>query len=144
MKLTTHLHLVPRSKNAWSYTSTPPIRLHGVVLSEAQDNFMERSPSWKANSHSASQDIPLLLWNPKVHYRIHKRHPLVPILSQFNPGHILTTYLRSILILSSYLQLNSPIGLFPSVCPIKFQSFLVFHSRSQWSRRLWHLLSLTA
>jgi hypothetical protein len=23
---------VPRSKNAWSYTSTPPIRLYGVVL----------------------------------------------------------------------------------------------------------------
>jgi hypothetical protein len=23
MKLTTHLHLVPRSKNEWSYTSTP-------------------------------------------------------------------------------------------------------------------------
>jgi hypothetical protein len=23
-------------KNAWRYTSTPPIRLHGVVLSEAQ------------------------------------------------------------------------------------------------------------
>jgi hypothetical protein len=28
-----HLHLVPRSKNAWSYTFTPPVRLHGVVLS---------------------------------------------------------------------------------------------------------------
>jgi hypothetical protein len=28
-----HLHLVPISKNAWSYTSTPAIRLHGVVLS---------------------------------------------------------------------------------------------------------------
>jgi hypothetical protein len=26
-------HLVPRSKNEWSYTSTPPIRFHGVVLS---------------------------------------------------------------------------------------------------------------
>jgi hypothetical protein len=26
------LSLVPRSKNEWSYTSTPPIRLHGVVL----------------------------------------------------------------------------------------------------------------
>jgi len=24
---------VPRSKNVWSYTSTPSIRLHGVVLS---------------------------------------------------------------------------------------------------------------
>jgi len=32
VKLTTH-HLVPRSKNEWSYTPTPPIRLHGVVLS---------------------------------------------------------------------------------------------------------------
>jgi hypothetical protein len=26
VKLTTHLHLVSRSKNAWSYTSTPPWR----------------------------------------------------------------------------------------------------------------------
>jgi hypothetical protein len=33
VKLTTHLHLVPRSKNEWSYTSTPLIRLHGVVFS---------------------------------------------------------------------------------------------------------------
>jgi hypothetical protein len=33
VKLTTHLHLVPRSKNEWSYTSIPPIRLHGMVLS---------------------------------------------------------------------------------------------------------------
>jgi hypothetical protein len=33
MKLITHFHLVPRLKNAWSYTSTPPIRRHGVVLS---------------------------------------------------------------------------------------------------------------
>jgi hypothetical protein len=30
-KLTTHLNLVPRSKNMWSYTSTLPISLHGVV-----------------------------------------------------------------------------------------------------------------
>jgi hypothetical protein len=35
VKLTTHLHLVPRSKNEWRYTSTPPIRLHGVVLSKS-------------------------------------------------------------------------------------------------------------
>jgi hypothetical protein len=33
VKLTTHFHLVQRSKNEWSYTSTPPTRLHGVVLS---------------------------------------------------------------------------------------------------------------
>jgi hypothetical protein len=34
--VTTYLILVPRSKNAWSYTSTPPTRLRGVVLSSAQ------------------------------------------------------------------------------------------------------------
>jgi len=32
VKLTTHLHLVPRSRNAWSYTPTPPVRIHVVVL----------------------------------------------------------------------------------------------------------------
>jgi hypothetical protein len=35
-------------------------------------NFMEQSPSWEADSHSASQEIPLLLWDPKVHFCIHK------------------------------------------------------------------------
>jgi hypothetical protein len=33
VKLTTHLHLVPRLKNVWSYTSTPPVHLNGMVLS---------------------------------------------------------------------------------------------------------------
>jgi len=28
---------------------------------------MEQIPSSEANSHSASQEIPSLLWNPKVH-----------------------------------------------------------------------------
>jgi hypothetical protein len=32
VKLTTHIHLVPRSHNERSYTSIPPIRLHGGVL----------------------------------------------------------------------------------------------------------------
>jgi hypothetical protein len=30
--LTTHLHLLSRLRNMWSYTSTLPIRFHGVVL----------------------------------------------------------------------------------------------------------------
>jgi len=34
---------------------------------------MEQNPSWEANSHSASQEIPRLLWNPKFHYRFQQQ-----------------------------------------------------------------------
>jgi hypothetical protein len=36
VKLTTHLHLVPRSKNEWSYTSTPQYVLMAWCSVEAQ------------------------------------------------------------------------------------------------------------
>jgi len=115
VNLTTHLDLEPRSKNAWSYTSTLPLCLHGVVLT----NYIKQGPSWEADSHSASQEItPRLLWNPKVHYRVRKNPPIVPppILRQFHPVHNLSLYiyLRPILILPSHLGIDFQGRIFPS------------------------------
>ena len=48
---------------------------------------MGQSPSWEANRFSASQEIPCISLNPKVHYGIHRCPPPVPILSQLDPVH---------------------------------------------------------
>ena len=53
---------------------------------------MEQSSSWNVNWFSVSQEIPRILWNPKIHYRIHKCPPPVSFLCQLDPVHTNTSY----------------------------------------------------
>jgi hypothetical protein len=54
-------------------------------------NSMEQSSSCEADSYSASQKFPHLLWNPKVHYLVHKNPPLIPVVRHINSVHTLPT-----------------------------------------------------
>jgi len=57
---------------------------------------MVQSSSWEANWFAASQEIPRISQNPKVHYLTHKHPPPVSILGQPNPVHIPASHLLEI------------------------------------------------
>ena len=81
--------------------------------------FMEQCPSWGANWFLASQENPCILWNPKVHYPIHKCLPPVPIQAssiQYIPptSHSLKIHLNIIISIP-----GSPKWFFPSGFPTK-------------------------
>jgi hypothetical protein len=61
------------------------------VLTYLLTHSMEQNTSWETNGFSTSQEIPRILWNLNVHYRIHKCPPLVSILSQIDPVHTPTS-----------------------------------------------------
>ena len=80
-------------------------------------NSTKHVPSRKRNRFAACQDIARILWNPNVHYRIHKSPPPVHIPSQINADH--SPHSTSVLILYSRLRLGLPSGRFPSSFPTK-------------------------
>jgi hypothetical protein len=60
------------------------------------NHSMKPAPSWEAARSSALQEFPNILWNPKVHYRVHMSQLLIPILSNIYPTHTTPSYISKI------------------------------------------------
>jgi hypothetical protein len=99
---------------------------------------------WKADCHSACQKYPAL-WNPKVHYRVHKSSSLTLSWArciQSTLSHRIS--LRFITILTSHLLPGLPSGLFPSGFPTKIlYALLMSHMRATCPIHLILLDSIT-
>ena len=85
----THTFTSPLTEHSLQKVPKKKGRLACRQLTYLLTYSMVQSPSWEANWFAASQEILLILWNPMVHYRAHKRPPL----GQPNPVPIPTSHL---------------------------------------------------
>jgi hypothetical protein len=78
-----HLHFIHDSKTIQTVIEQEhkSILLFGIYMSTYL--LTELSPSWEAANFAAIQELLSILWNLKVHYRVHKSPPLFP--SQYHP-----------------------------------------------------------
>ena len=83
----------------------------------------------KLTGFAANQEIPSILWNPKVHYPTHKSPPPVPILNQLHsapttPSHFLKIHLNIVIPSTSWSPQWSLSLRFPHQNLVHFSPFL--------------------
>jgi len=91
------------------------------------NNSKEQSPSWEQITSSATQEIRSVLWNPKVHYRIHKSLPIVHVVSEKNSIHAAQSHFSmtrfNIIIPSTLWSLKLLLSIrFLDQCPVYISS----------------------
>ena len=91
---------------------------------------MKHSPSWEANSSSGGQEISRIIWDPKVHYHVHKILKLVSTNSQINPVHVLMIHSNIILLYKPILKVASFFHVSPPKSCMYFSSPTHTHARS--------------
>jgi hypothetical protein len=108
--------------------------LHSIVLLTYL--LTELSPSWEATNCTAPQELPSILWNPKVQCRVHKSPPLVPIVSHIHPIHSIPSYLSKIhfnIVGDRVTQLyTQATGSLSSLCTNHRAMLEVFYPTSTW------------
>ena len=119
--------------------STRSSRLNTYLLTPWSRVLLEKPTGFAAN-----QEIPCILWNPKVHYRTHKRPPPFPILSQLHPvpttpSHFLKIHLNIILLSTSWSPQRSLSLRFPHQNLVHTSPFLhtYYMPRSSHSSRFY-------
>ena len=111
------LYIIPQKVLTMSGPNVPNLFLCSALLTVASWSIlyilytMEQSPSWEAERSSASQEIPCILWNLKVHFCIYKSAPPVPIPCPLH--HFFKIHFN----ITSHLGLGLSSGLFLSSFP---------------------------
>jgi hypothetical protein len=107
---------VVRSKGSVMYRNKPRSKKTSCDIKVYTDrqtaSFMELSHSSKVSCRAVTQELRSILWNPKVHYRVHNSPPLIPI-------HNIASYRSKVYFNTSIIHLcpGLPSGLFPSGFP---------------------------
>ena len=109
--------LISQKTKTWKFCET--FKFHHTYLTYTEStNCIEQSPSLETNYPSGSREIPRSLCNPKDYYRICKCPPPVPFLSQINPIHPPSHFLKIHLnIILPSTPGSSKFSFFPQVSP---------------------------